>query len=243
MILLTFPIILGLILLSIGSYLLGSICWAIIISNLLIKEDIRHLGDKNPGAYNTGKNLGIKLGLLVMLLDSLKGLIPAIIATTVNFREQQGWAVGLAGTSALLGHCYPIFFNFKGGNGYSTIFGFMIIYNPLMVLEWGLFVFILTLIFKYIRPIQFVSITLTGILGIFIKWNFYWFNLGYRLDTITAMNTLPITVLSVALIQMPRFIPYFIGIFKGTEEKIFFFKPLFNRKKSITDSNDVQLRK
>ncbi|NHJ04264.1 MAG: glycerol-3-phosphate acyltransferase [Candidatus Heimdallarchaeota archaeon] len=230
------PIILtGLILLGVGSYLLGSICWAIIIGNIKLKKDIRDIGDGNPGAYNTGRKLGLKIGLFVMFLDSLKGLIPAIIATTVDFKDYQGWAVGIAGTMSLVGHCYPIYFGFKGGNGYSTIFGFMLIYNPFMILEWGLFVFLLTLIFKYIRPIQMISIILTGISGLFIRWDFFWINLGYRLDYETAITTIPITILVVSLFQLPRFIPYFFGIFKGTEEKMYLLGKLFRRSKANGD--------
>lgn len=216
--------IIGLILLAIGSYLLGSICWAILIGKLAIKEDIRTLGDGNPGAYNVGKALGAKRGLLVMFLDSLKGMIPAIIATTVNFKDYQKWAIGLAGAMAVLGHCYPIFFGFKGGNGYSTIFGFMTFYNPSMVLEWGILVFVLTLLFQYIRPMQLIAITITGISGFFIKWSFYWWNIMPQLSTEIAMNTIPIVVLVIVAIQLPKFIPYFIGMMKGTEEKINFLR-------------------
>jgi glycerol-3-phosphate acyltransferase PlsY len=228
-------IVSGLIFIALGSYLYGSICWAIVIGWIKDRQDIRQLGDHNPGAFNTGRNLGKKYGILVMLLDSTKGLIPAIIATNVNFKERQGWAVGLAATFALLGHCYPIFFKFKGGNGYSTIFGFMFIYNPWMVLEWGIFVFLLTLIFKYIRPMQFIAITATGALGLVIKWPFYWKNFGPLLTSELAMVTIPVMVLTVALIQVPRFLPYFWGIYKGTEEKMFLFSPLFKRRKAVTE--------
>lgn len=227
-------ILFGLILLGLGSYLLGSICWAIVISHYKSNRDIRTLGDKNPGAFNTGKSLGLKLGLLVMFLDMLKGLIPALIATTVNFGDYQGWAIGVAGVLALVGHCYPLYFHFKGGNGYSTIFGFMIIYNPWMVLEWGIVVFILTLLFKYIRPIQLVAIIFTGISSLFIKWSFYWWNLSLRMDQELAQYTVPVTVLVVSLFQLPRFIPYFFGIFKGTEDKMYFFR----RKKKIDQSSN-----
>ncbi|NPE07828.1 MAG: hypothetical protein GNW80_06075 [Asgard group archaeon] len=228
-------IVSGLIFIALGSYLYGSICWAIVINWLKEKQDIRQIGDSNPGAFNTGRNLGKKYGILVMLLDTTKGLIPAIIATNVNFKEQQSWAVGLAATFALLGHCYPIFFRFKGGNGYSTIFGFMFIYNPWMVLEWGVFVFLLTLIFKYIRPMQLIAITATGAFGLIIEWPFYWRNFGPLLTSEIAMVTIPVMVLTVALIQVPRFVPYFFGIYKGTEEKMFFFSPLFKKKETASE--------
>ena len=231
-------LILGLVLLGIGSYFLGSICWAIVIYSIKMKDDIREFGDKNPGAYNTGKLLGMRYFFLIMFLDCMKGLIPAIIATTVDFRDYQGWAIGIAGTLSLVGHCYPIFYGFKGGNGYSTILGFMIIYHPWMVLEWGLFVFILTLLFKFIRPMQMISIILTGTSGLFIKWNFYWWNLSYRMDAELAQHTIPITVLVVSLFQLPRFIPYFFGVFRGTEEKMYLLKPIFKRKKSLNESDE-----
>lgn len=229
-------IIFGLIFLALGSYLYGSICWAIVICRIKNKDDIRSLGDKNPGAYNTGRSLGTKFGILCMLLDATKGLIPAILATNIKFGDHQDWAIGLAGSFTLLGHCYPIFFNFKGGNGYSTIFGFMIIYNPCMIIEWGIYVFILTLIFKYIRPMQFIAIIVTGITSLFITWPFFWQNLGRLLTIETAMVTLPILILTAAIIQTPKFIPYFYGIYKGTEEKMFFFRSLFRKKKETTES-------
>ncbi|NHJ47259.1 MAG: hypothetical protein FK733_05670 [Asgard group archaeon] len=229
-------ILFGLMSIALFSYLYGSICWAIVITRIKEKEDIRILGDGNPGAFNTGKSLGTKFGILVMLLDCTKGLIPAILATNINFGEYQNWTIGLTGSFALFGHCYPIFFKFKGGNGYSTIFGFMFIYNPTMVLEWGIFVFILTLIFKYIRPMQYIAITIIGTSSLFIDWNFYWRNLGRLLTTEMAMVAIPPLILTIAIIQLPRFFPYFVGIFKGTETKMHFFAPLFKRKKEPVEN-------
>ncbi|MBN1330697.1 MAG: glycerol-3-phosphate acyltransferase [Candidatus Heimdallarchaeota archaeon] len=226
----------GVICLAIGSYLYGSICWAIIIGRMKLHQDIRLLGDGNPGAHNTSQNLGSKLGILVMLLDSTKGFIPAIIASTVNFKEYQGWAIGVVGTCSILGHCFPIFFEFKGGNGISTLFGFMIVFQSWMVLEWGIFVFVLTLIFKYIKPIQLISTTLTGALGFIIKWDFYWKNYFPMLTSSITMVVIPLMVLFVSLIQLPRFIPHFYRAFKRTDEKTYLLAPLFKHKNSSVDN-------
>jgi len=233
---LTLKITLGLTSLAIGSYLYGSICWAIILTRIKAKSDIRDLGDGNPGAYNVNQTIGKKYGFLVMLLDCTKGLIPAIIATTVDFDDYQPWAIGLAAICSVFGHCYPIYFKFRGGNGYSTIFGFMLIYNPWMVLEWGIFVFILTLIFKYIRPMQMIAITLTAFFSYFIPWNFYWRNFGPLLTIDMAMGSIPLIISFVALIQLPKFSRYFYGIYKGTEEKMFFF----SRRSSEQSDNTIQ---
>jgi glycerol-3-phosphate acyltransferase PlsY len=232
-------ILFGLLFLALGSYLYGSICWAIVIGRIKNKEDIRTMGDRNPGAYNTGRSLGAKFGVLCMLLDATKGLIPAILSSTINFGAYQNWAIGLAGSFAVFGHCYPIFFRFKGGNGYSTIFGFMIIFNPCMIIEWGVLVFVLTLIFKYIRPMQFIAIIITGITSLFIPWSFYWRNLGFHLTKELAMAVLPLLVFTVIIIQIPKFIPFFYGIFKGTEEKMYFFRPS-KKKEEIIESSIVE---
>ncbi|HUT81105.1 MAG TPA: glycerol-3-phosphate acyltransferase [Candidatus Bathyarchaeia archaeon] len=226
------PILLtGVICLAIGTYLYGSVCWAIIIVRIKLHQDIRLLGDGNPGAHNTSRTLGGKLGLLVMILDSTKGFIPAIIASTVNFKEYQSWVIGLVGTCSILGHCFPIFFQFRGGNGISTLFGFMIVFNSWMVLEWGIFVFVLTLIFKYIKPIQFISTALTSALGFIIKWKFYWNNYFPMLVPDSTMIAVPLMVLLVSLIQFPRFIPHFYRAFKGTDEKTFLLSPIFKHRK------------
>ncbi|MHA1630418.1 MAG: glycerol-3-phosphate acyltransferase [Candidatus Heimdallarchaeota archaeon] len=227
----------GLVFLALLSYLYGSLCWAIIISKWKLRKDIRVLGDGNPGAYNTGRNLGGKYFLLVMLLDASKGFIPGLIASFVNFQAYQNWAVGLAGSFSVLGHCYPIFFKFRGGNGFSTIFGFMILYNPWMVLEWGIFVFVLTVIFKYIRPVQLITMFFISFFAIFIDWHFYWRNFFPLLTEPMMQVTLPAMVLTIALLQVPRFIPYFVGIYTGTEEKIFFFKFLRKNKTTSSDNN------
>ena len=82
---------------------------------------------------------------------------------------------------------------------------------------------------------QLIAITAIGAFGLIIKWPFYWRNFGPLLTSEIAMVTIPVMILTVALIQLPRFIPYFFGIYKGTEEKMFFFAPLFKRKEAASE--------
>ena len=86
------------------------------------------------------------------------------------------------------------------------------------------------------------TITKSFIPNPIINWKFYWWNLSYRMDAELAQITIPITLLIVSLFQLPRFIPYFFGIFKGTEEKIYFFKSLFHREKSLNDVDESLLK-
>ena len=65
-------------LLAVGSYLMGNINFAIIISKLK-KKDIRTLGSGNPGTLNMSRNFGLKIGVLTLVLDILKGVIPTLV--------------------------------------------------------------------------------------------------------------------------------------------------------------------
>jgi glycerol-3-phosphate acyltransferase PlsY len=64
----------------IAAYLFGSLNFAIIITRLVRGEDIRTLGNKNPGASNTGRTVGRGWGMLVLVLDGLKAVIPMAVA-------------------------------------------------------------------------------------------------------------------------------------------------------------------
>lgn len=114
------------ILLVAGAYLLGSVSSAIIVCRLMGLPDPRTQGSNNPGATNVLRIGGKKAAAITLLGDSLKGLIPMLIAHAMIARGLAGpqaeilAAVGLA---AFLGHLYPIFFGFEGGKGVATALG------------------------------------------------------------------------------------------------------------------------
>ncbi len=98
-------------------YLLGSILFAGVIAKIKGK-DIFEIGSKNPGAANVGRELGKRYGALVWILDMIKGIIPMIIADKI-FHLSHFW-VTMAGVCAVCGHCWPLWFKFRGGKGVST---------------------------------------------------------------------------------------------------------------------------
>ena len=112
-------------------YLFGSISTGTILSKKLFKKDIRELGSKNSGATNMGRVFGLKIGLLVIILDMLKTIIPIwitfFILNKTSLVKYELGNVGhlLCGISAIIGHCYPIFFSFKGGKAVSSYAGFI----------------------------------------------------------------------------------------------------------------------
>lgn len=118
----------GLVLLG---YVLGSTPWAYWLPKALKGVDIRKVGSGNIGATNVWRNVGFKLGLAVMLLDIVKGLVPALLA---RWLADDVVAV-LAGLAAMAGHYRPLFLRFaRGGKTVATTGGVMLALAPLAFL-------------------------------------------------------------------------------------------------------------
>ena len=111
------------ILLIITAYLLGSLSTAIIVCKLSGLPDPRTQGSGNPGATNVLRIGGKKLAGIVLLGDMLKGLLPVLLAKSLGVSDL---ILACTGFAAFLGHCYPLFFSFKGGKGVATALGIMI---------------------------------------------------------------------------------------------------------------------
>ncbi|MBI2787000.1 MAG: glycerol-3-phosphate 1-O-acyltransferase PlsY [Legionella longbeachae] len=112
MILFIFLVVLG--------YLMGSICSAVIVCKSCSLPDPRTQGSKNPGATNVLRIAGKQYAALVMVADLLKGTIPVLIAKLLG---ADTIIVGFTALAAVIGHMYPVFFDFKGGKGVATAIG------------------------------------------------------------------------------------------------------------------------
>lgn len=126
------------ILMIITSYLIGSIPTSIIAGKLLKGIDIRQHGSGNAGATNVFRVLGWKAGIVVLLIDMAKGLVPVIWVSKLGFSGGLNWDQInfeiLAGLCAVFGHIWTIFAGFKGGKGVGTGAGMVIGLAPLAVL-------------------------------------------------------------------------------------------------------------
>ncbi len=116
-------------LLVLGAYLLGSISSAVLVCRLLGLPDPRTQGSGNPGATNVLRLGGKKAAAITLFGDSLKGVLPMLLAHALDGREAVLAATGMA---AFLGHLYPVFFRFRGGKGVATALGVQ------LGLHWGL---------------------------------------------------------------------------------------------------------
>jgi glycerol-3-phosphate acyltransferase PlsY len=129
-------------LLTITNYPIGSISSAIIISKYIKKVDIRKIGYKTAGGSNVAHNIGIKWGILVGLFDMVKGIPILILAKLFNISEFYYIPIAL---SALIGHCWPLWFNFSGGRGVGTFIGIILFLTPNIAIL-PIIIFILTII-------------------------------------------------------------------------------------------------
>ncbi|MDF1826959.1 MAG: glycerol-3-phosphate 1-O-acyltransferase PlsY [Legionellaceae bacterium] len=119
-----------LLLICLGSaYVLGSLCSAVIVCQLFNLPDPRTSGSNNPGATNVLRISGKKYGAMVLFGDFLKGLLAVWLAHILNFGP---FVQGLVGLAAVLGHVYPVFFDFKGGKGVATTLGVLYGFQPLL---------------------------------------------------------------------------------------------------------------
>jgi len=104
------------------SYLIGSFSPSYTFVRLVKKSDIRELGDRNPGTFNTFKVLGKKWGIAVGIIDVGKGFFLTLIPFLVRMPHALDIAI-LAGIAVVLGHSFPIYYRFKGGMGIAPTIG------------------------------------------------------------------------------------------------------------------------
>jgi glycerol-3-phosphate acyltransferase PlsY len=121
--------------LTVAAYLVGSLPFGYLAGKLVAGVDIRTQGSRNIGATNVARVLGKKLGLLVLVLDCLKGLLPvwllanlhAVLAGIPGETEHIRIACGVA---TIVGHMFPCWLGFRGGKGVATSLGVV------LVLSW-----------------------------------------------------------------------------------------------------------
>lgn len=122
------------------AYLLGSIPMGWILAKLIFKTDIRAKGSGNIGATNALRQFGTKVGVLVLILDMIKGIVAVLLAKSLLGLDNV--MVPICGLIAILGHIYPVWLGFKGGKGVATAAGVGLALAPLSI-PLALAVFIL----------------------------------------------------------------------------------------------------
>lgn len=125
------------ILLCLSAYLFGSIPFGLPLTRAFGLGDIRTIGSGNIGATNVLRTGNKKLAALTLLLDALKGTVPVIlvhiIPQSLTGVEQQHIVTAsiFLGLLAMIGHCFPVWLNFKGGKGVATTIGVLLAAVPI----------------------------------------------------------------------------------------------------------------
>ena len=118
--------------LILAAYLIGAIPTGVILTRLVGGEDIRSAGSGNIGATNVYRVAGRKLGLITLVGDCLKGVIPLLIGQYGFSLTEIG--IAMVALAAFIGHCYPVYLGFKGGKGVATALGIFLVLSPVSVL-------------------------------------------------------------------------------------------------------------
>ncbi|MEW6716739.1 MAG: glycerol-3-phosphate acyltransferase [Chloroflexota bacterium] len=114
-------------LLILVSYLLGSASSAILVTRLWSGKDIRTLGNRNAGAANVARSVGLLPAALVSVVDFSKGALPVCVAHLLGLSD----ACALGGAvAAVVGHSYPVYFHFRGGKGLAVSLGALLVFTP-----------------------------------------------------------------------------------------------------------------
>ena len=137
------------------AYLSGSINAAIVITKFVKRADIRGLGNRNAGAANVARNVGMGWGVVVFFFDAAKGVVPVILARLFLFNyDVPGFlALYAMGIAAIVGHCKPVLFKFRGGGGMATSFGIFLFFIPVEFFVSALLGLVVVALF--IRNVQF----------------------------------------------------------------------------------------
>ena len=125
------------IVLIVTAYMIGSIPTAVWIGRVFFRTDIREHGSGNAGATNTLRTLGKKAGLVVLIIDILKGWLAVGLICLSGYASGSAQWILLEVTmaiAAILGHIFPIYVGFKGGKGVATLFGMILAIQPLVAL-------------------------------------------------------------------------------------------------------------
>ncbi len=162
------------ILLSLLSYSLGSICFAHLIAKIK-KVDLSKTGSKSATSTNLARSVGWKWGILTAFLDLSKGVIPVLLA--LRYLDNV-WQIVIVSVLSILGHIYPIFFNFVGGKGGATFMGVVLALIGLKMFLVVLLAWIL--VFAITRVSSLTNIIIPWLLSLFLffYFPFYYFIIG-----------------------------------------------------------------
>ena len=160
---------------AILAYFIGSISCSVILGRKMGGIDVREKGSKNAGSTNVLRTVGKKAAILTLICDILKGVVAvgiALLAHVIIKEADASLLVQLAGVCVILGHTFPIFFEFRGGKGVATALGVLLITNYQIGLICLVFALVIMLFTKMASAGSVTAAILFPILTLFINHNY-----------------------------------------------------------------------
>lgn len=137
------------------SYLLGGINGAMILSRVVYHDDIRKYGSNNPGFTNFKRVYGNNaVTWSVMLIDILKTALPVAVTAIVTGSLYDSWQLGaqFSGLFCMIGHCFPVWYGFKGGKAFITGF------TTIWFVDWRMTLIAMAVFFAVLLAFKFMSV-------------------------------------------------------------------------------------
>ena len=193
------------ILFGILAYLLGAIPFGFVIAKMR-NIDLRNIGSGNIGATNVFRSVGRIWGFLTLVLDALKGFVPATLFPAIVKAPYEDLHMGLVfGLLAILGHTFPIYLCFKGGKGVATSAGVLAALAPAAM---GIGVVAFTILFVATR---YVSVASMGASCIVATASWFMYREG---------NSLPMALTCMAILVLWRHRTNIQRLIRGEEEQL-----------------------
>ena len=147
------------------SYLIGSINTSLVLSNGLMKKDIRNYGSGNAGTTNMMRVFGWQFGLITFIIDVAKGFV------CVYLSKKYGGEIGafIASVAVVTGHNWPVYYGFRGGKGVATTFGVLLVWQTLPTIA----VFVLCVLMILITRIVSIASICGCIISIIVVYILY----------------------------------------------------------------------
>lgn len=155
-------IYLTLCIIAVLAYLIGNINFARIFSWAFAKKDITTVGSKNPGTMNMLRTRGFGEAFLTLIMEAVKSGLPSLICFYVIEYFYAGFgelAYFVCGFFAVLGHCFPVFYKFKGGKGVACTFGIFTFHPQFWWISLIVFVICFLLMLFFVKYAFLVSFT------------------------------------------------------------------------------------
>lgn len=163
------------ILMAIIAYAIGSINFSVIFSRKFAGFDVREKGSGNAGSTNMLRSVGKKAAIITLICDILKGIVAIGIALIIGKMVadvQASLLVQIAGIAVVIGHTFPIFFEFRGGKGVATSLGVLIMSNWQIGLICLVFALILIALTQMVSVGSIAAAILYPVLTLFIPQNY-----------------------------------------------------------------------